>query len=411
MVDESAYHTDDVWTSHYNWEEPPDFPAAADIQFHDTTFRDGEQQPGIVFSEDEKVELGELYSDVGIDRLEPGMPLVSQADENAIRRLCDAGLDADVMAFTRCVKSDVESAVDCGVDGVVMEIPASRHLIKNAYDWSYEQALEYAIEATEYAGDQGVHVSFFCIDASRADPDDFINILETVASEGHADSVNVVDTFGALSPQGTRALVRLVKENFDLPIEAHVHNDFGLGVANTLAAIGAGAEIAHTTVTGLGERSGNANFEEIATALKGLYNLDLDLDFSRFAEIAEATSKASGVPIHESKPIVGQNQFGIEAGIIVGWWNKLRKRDMPLAMYPFHWDLVGQDPPRVGIGKMSGLATVQYWCERLGLDLPGQAEQEAILEGVKELSIAQKRELDVPEFVDVYRDVMGLESL
>jgi isopropylmalate/homocitrate/citramalate synthase len=401
------YRSEEYWTSHHNWEDPPDLPD--DVEFHDTTFRDGEQQPGVVFSEDEKVELGKLYSDVGIDRIEPGLPLVSEEDKNAITRLAREGLEADVMAFTRCVKADVEVAVECEVDGVVMEIPSSKHLVENAYDWSYDQAIEYAIEATRYAHDQGLYVSFFCIDSSRADPDDLLTILEKVSSEGHADSLNVVDTFGALNPQGTRSLVDLVASNFDVPIEAHVHNDFGLGVANTLAALEAGATVAHTTVTGLGERSGNANFEEVATSLKALYGMDLDLDYGRMTELAERTSEASGVPIHESKPIVGDNQFGIEAGIIAAWWNRLREKDMPMTMYPYHWDLVGAHEPRIHIGKMSGLATVQYWCNRLGLEVPPDSEQEEILAEIKAEAIGQKRELAVEEFVDIYRDVLGLE--
>ncbi|PCR88865.1 LeuA family protein [Natrinema ejinorense] len=402
------YKSSQYWTSHHNWNEDVELPD--EIKFHDTTFRDGEQQPGVVFSEDEKVELGKLYSEMGIDRLEPGLPLVSDDDKRAIERLANEGLDADVYAFTRCVKEDVEVAVDCDVDGVVMEVPSSRHLIEHAYDWSYEQALEYAIEATEYAHEQGIDVSFFCIDSSRADPDDLITILSRVKEEGHADSLNVVDTFGALSPAGTRSLVNLVSGEFDIPIEIHVHNDFGLGVANTLAGIQAGAEIAHTTVTGLGERSGNANFEEVATALTALYDYDLNLDLSQVKEIAEVTSDASGVDIHESKPVVGQNQFGIEAGIIAAWWNRLREQEMPLAMYPYHWDLVGQNAPRIAIGKMSGLATIEYWCDRLGLQAPPEDVQEDILQSIKGTSIGEKRELSPEEFVDIYRDTYNPEN-
>lgn len=401
------YKTDEYWTSHHNWQNPPDLPD--EIKFHDTTFRDGEQQPGVVFTEDEKVELGKLYSDIGIDRIEPGLPLVSESDKNAIKRLSRENLDADVFAFTRCLKDDVKTAVECEVDGVVMEIPSSKHLIENAYDWTYDEALEYAIEATRYANEQGLHVSFFCIDSSRADPEDLLTILDRVATEGHADSLNVVDTFGALSPQGTEALVNLVSDNFDLPIEAHVHNDFGLGVANTLAALGAGAEIAHTTVTGLGERSGNANFEEVATALKALYGRDLDLDYKRFNEVGRRTSEASGVPIPESKPVLGKNQFGIEAGIITAWWNRLQDSSEPLAMYPYHWDMVGQNSPRIAIGKMSGLATIQYWCDRLGLERPSEGEQEEILSRVKDTSMSEKRELGLEEFVDAYRETLGID--
>lgn len=409
MSDTEPYRSESHWTSHHNWDTQLTLPD--NIRFHDTTFRDGEQQPGVVFSEEDKVELGKLYSDIGIDRIEAGLPLVSDADKRALTRLSAENLDADVYAFSRCVKEDVSVAVECGVDGIVMEIPSSRHLIENAYDWSYDQALEYAIDATTYAADQGVHVSFFCIDSSRADPDDLLTILETVAEEGHADSLNVVDTFGSLSPHGTRALVNLVSDRFDLPIEAHVHNDFGLGVANTLAALEAGAEVAHTTVTGLGERSGNANFEELALALKTLYGVDLDLSYGRFVEVAEKTAAASGVPIPESKPVVGENQFGIEAGIIASWWNKLRKKGLPLAMYPYHWDLVGQRPPRIAIGKMSGLGTVEYWIERLGLDVPSDSEQEEILHRIKDQSIDEKREIAVEEFVDLYRDVLGLDAV
>lgn len=403
MSDQSEpYKSNLYWTSHQNWVEEADF--ANEIKFHDTTFRDGEQQPGVVFSEEEKVELGKLYSDAGIDRLEPGLPLVSDADKRAIKRLANEGLDADVYAFTRCVKDDVETAVECDVDGVVMEIPSSRHLIEHAYDWSYEEALQYAIEATKYAADQGIDVSFFCIDSSRAAPEDLITILRRVKEEGHADSLNVVDTFGALAPAGTRSLVNLVSNEFDLPIEIHVHNDFGLGVANTLAGLEAGAEIAHTTVTGLGERSGNATFEEVATSLTALYDIDLDLDLSRVNELASATSQASGVSIPESRPVVGDNQFGVEAGIIAAWWTRLSERDMPLAMYPYHWDLVGQNAPRIVIGKMSGLATIQYWCTRLGLTVPPEDVQEDVLQSIKETSIDEKRELSPEEFVDAYQE-------
>lgn len=402
MADSSdTYRSPEYWTSHHNTTDAHDIPD--EVTFHDTTFRDGEQQPGVVFSEEEKVELGKLYSNIGIGRLEPGLPLVSDDDKQAIRRLAREGLDADVYAFTRCLKKDVETAVDCDVDGVVMEIPSSRHLIEHAYDWSYDEALEYAIEATAYAADHGIQVSFFCIDSSRAAPDDLLTILRRVEGEGHADSLNVVDTFGALSPAGTRALVGLVADEFDLPVEIHVHNDFGLGVANTLAGLEAGAEIAHTTVTGLGERSGNANFEEVATALRALYGLDLDLDYGRFTAVAERTAEASGVPIPESKPIVGENQFGIEAGIIAAWWNRLSAQDLPLAMYPYHWELVGQTAPRIAIGKMSGLATVRYWCDRLGLAVPPEDVQEDILGAIKDTSIQEKREIGIDEFVDVYR--------
>lgn len=132
----------------------------------------------------------------------------------------------------------------------------------------------------------------------------------------------------------------------------------------------------------------------------------MDLDYQRFNELGKRTAHASGVETPESKPVLGQNQFGIEAGIIAASWNRLRESHEPLSMYPYHWEMVGQEEPKITIGKMSGLATIVYWCERLGLELPSEEEQEEILATIKDVSISEKRALDIPEFVDIYREVV-----
>ncbi|MEM2979492.1 MAG: hypothetical protein QW083_03595, partial [Methanomassiliicoccales archaeon] len=368
--------------------------------FHDTTFRDGEQQPGVVFTSEEKLRIGSLMSEVGIDRIEGGMPLVSEDDRKAVKLLANAGLEAEIFAFTRCMKEDVETSVDCDVDGVIMEIPSSAHLIGDAYEWSVERAKKLATEATAYAHDHGLYVSFFCIDLSRADASWAFEIISAVAKEGHMDSLNVVDTFGVLTPEGIADLVTILKSEFRVPIEVHTHNDFGLAVANTLAAIKAGAEVAHTTVNGIGERSGNASFEETAMCLKLLYGQEISLNFSRFKELSDAVEKASGMKKPSNKPIVGNELFTVESGIVAGWWKVLEGKERPLTMFPYRWTLVGQNPPRIVLGKKSGLASVIYWAEKLGFKI-SEEDAKKILTEVKNLSIRKKGLLTEREFIEI----------
>ncbi|MBC7107241.1 MAG: pyruvate carboxyltransferase [Methanomassiliicoccales archaeon] len=388
------WKSEDYWVSHYNFRKSLDLPR---VKFHDTTFRDGEQQPGVVFTSEEKLKIGTMMSEIGIDRIEGGMPLVSEDDRKAVKMLANAGLDAEIFAFTRCMKEDVETSVACDVDGVIMEVPSSGHLIGDAYEWSEEKAKQLAVEATAYAHDHGLYVSFFCIDLSRADADWALDIIGAVAEEGHMDALNVVDTFGALSPEGMTELVTMLKNAFSVPIEVHTHNDFGLAVANTIAAVKAGAEVVHTTVNGLGERSGNASFEETAMCLKVLYGQEIDLDFSRFKELSDAVEKASGVKKAPNKPIVGNELFSIESGIVAGWWKTLEKKNKALTMFPYHWTLVGQDPPRIVLGKKSGLASILYWAEKLGIELSEEKARKILIE-VKNTSIRKKGLLTEKEF-------------
>lgn len=395
------WKSEDYWVSHYNFRKSLDLPR---VKFHDTTFRDGEQQPGVVFTSEEKLKIGTMMSEIGIDRIEGGMPLVSEDDRKAVKMLANAGLDAEIFAFTRCMKEDVETSVACDVDGVIMEVPSSGHLIGDAYEWSEKKAKQLAVEATAYAHDHGLYVSFFCIDLSRADADWALDIIGAVAEEGHMDALNVVDTFGALSPEGMTELVTMLKNAFSVPIEVHTHNDFGLAVANTIAAVKAGAEVVHTTVNGLGERSGNASFEETAMCLKVLYGQEIDLDFSRFKELSDAVEKASGVKKAPNKPIVGNELFSIESGIVAGWWKTLEKKNRALTMFPYHWTLVGQDPPRIVLGKKSGLASVLYWAEKLGIALSEEEARKILIE-VKNTSIEKKGLLTEKEFKAIVEKV------
>src|SRR6266404_7928466 len=189
------WKTDKWFVSPWNFDESvrPQLHFAKRITFHDVTLRDGEQQTGVIFTKDDKIRIAEGLAEAGVHRIEAGMPVVSPSDTAAIKEIVKRNLGPQVFAFSRCMVDDVKRAIDCGVAGVAMEIPSSRHLIQLGYRWSVERAIATSVEATSYARDHGLKVSFFPIDATRADLDDYLKLVGAVAQDGHMDALVLVD--------------------------------------------------------------------------------------------------------------------------------------------------------------------------------------------------------------------------
>lgn len=359
------------------------------VLIQDITLRDGEQQAGLVFNKKDKIKIARLLDEVGVDRIEAGMPAVSNQDKEAVKTIAHLGLHAKIFAFARCMKRDVDNALECGVDGVAMEIPSSEQIIKYAYAWPLEKAIDLSIEATSYAAAHGLHVAFFTIDSTRASLNWWFKIIDNVATKGHMDSMVLVDTFGVCTPEAIRYFTRKAREHLNKPVEAHFHNDFGLAVANSLTAVTEGAEVVHTTVNGIGERMGNADLAETALALAALYGVKLDLKFCKLRELSKLVEEVSGVKMPPHKPVVGDNIFKVESGIVAGWWLNLREIKKPLAMYPYAWDLVGQKGVELILGKKSGRESIMNKLKELGVD-PAKVDVDKLLLLVKEESLKRK---------------------
>lgn len=338
--------------------------------------------------------------EAGINKIEAGMPSVSREDTETIKEMTHLGLNAKIYAFARCMKSDVDNALKVDVDGVVMEIPSSDHLLKYGYGWVEDKAIERSVEATSYAHEHGLKVAFFTIDSTRADFDVFWRLVGSVAKKGHMDSLVLADTFGVMTPQAYAYLVSRIKKKTNKPIEVHAHNDFGLGVASTIAALGAGATTAHVTVNGIGERSGNASLEEVAAALKMMYGVHTDLKFEKLRTLSKLVQERSGITVPPQKPIVGDGLFTTESGIIAGWWNRLEELDRPLEMFPFLPTTVGHDPVKIILGKKSGRDSITYKAKKLNLKI-NEDQIDTILTTIKEESILKKRALTDEEFIAI----------
>jgi len=399
------WRDDNKYVSYLNWEKEvvKGQKLPKKVVFHDITLRDGEQQPGIVFRKKDKIDIAHLLAETGVQRIEMGMPAVSQEDKEAITQIAREDTGAEVYAFARCMVKDVDLALECDVDGVVMEVPSNKEFIDEAYKWSLEKAIKSSVDSTKYAAEHGLKVSFFTIDSSRADFDWWLKLIKEVSGQGHMDALVVVDTFGVLTPEATGYFVRRAKEAINKPIEIHAHNDFGLGTANSIAAVTNGAEVVHTTVNAIGERCGNASLEEIAMALKLLYNADIGLDTTRFYELSKLVQERSGVPMPGNKPVVGDNAFLVESGIIASWWKNVRDHK-PTLMFPYHWKLVGQPAPRIMLGKKAGADNVLLNLQQTGVSLP-EEKMLQLVNMVKQKGIDKKGAVSVEELLSMVEKV------
>jgi isopropylmalate/homocitrate/citramalate synthase len=405
-MSQEPWKTDQWFVSPWNFEsavrDQLHFPKQ--IKFHDITLRDGEQQTGVIFTKDDKIRIAEALAEAGVHRIEAGMPVVSPSDTSAIKEIVKRNLGPQIFAFSRCMVDDVKRAVDCGVAGIVMEVPSSTHIIEYAYKWPLEKAIDLSIESTAYAHSQGLEIVFFPIDFSRAEMQWVLDLILRVANEGHMDALALVDTFGVVSPHAMQYLVRQVKARVNKRLEAHFHMDFGMGIANTIMALAEGVEVVHSTVLGLGERAGNVPIEETAMALLTLYGIDTGIKYDKLYGLARLVEQLSGHRVASNRPVVGEQLFQIESGIIASWWQNCGK-DNPTELFPFHWDVVGQPPAKVVLGKGSGIDSIKAALKGIGVQASEEEAMQVVV-GVKEFSLEHKRLLTDAEFRSVVAKVL-----
>lgn len=364
------------------------------IIIDDTTLRDGEQTAGVVFSLEEKIRIARTLDEIGVGELECGIPAMGREEQASVKALVDLGLNARLLTWNRAVVSDIQASIHSGVRAVdislsVSDIHIERKLCKNR-NWVKEQ-LKVALG---FAKDHDLYVSIGGEDASRADLDFLVELMEIARDQG-ADRFRFCDTLGILDPFTTYDKVLYLAERVDLDLEVHTHNDLGMATANAIAGIRAGARFVNTTVNGLGERAGNAALEEVVMALKHACHVDVPIDTGRFVELSKLVGQASCRPVPEWKAIVGEKVFSHESGLHADGVLK----------YPGNYE--GYDPAEVGlsrhmvIGKHSGRHGLQDRLSGLGIELD-LLEADSFLARVRNIAQRRKRPLSDNDLLRLY---------
>ncbi len=371
------------------------------VEIHDATLRDGEQTPGVVMDVKDKVAIAEKLAEVGVERIEAGMPAVSDMDFDAIKQISRLGLKSKIYSFARAVSADIDKALECGCHGVIIEVPIGYPKLKYQFKWTWEDVLRRSADVVNYARKRGLHTVYFPYDTTRVREDDFNNVLTRMMQDAPPDAIGVVDTMGCALPEAIKYMVRWVARLTKLPVEVHTHNDFGMAVATELAGVEAGASCVHSCANGLGERTGNAALEELMVALHVLYGYDKQYRLDKLPELGELVRKVTGLPIAANKPILGSRNFTRESGIGVDLVVK-----EPLAMFGTHPALTGR-AGEVVLGKKSGKASITYNLEKLGYDVSDDAAISEMLKQVKDKGIAKRGLVSDDEFRAIADSVLA----
>jgi len=382
------------WVSPYNFvdEVRAGFRLPKKVEIHDATLRDGEQTPGVVFRKEDKVRIAQMLDETGVERIEAGMPAVSNEDFEAIKEISKLGLKARIYTFARAMNADIDKAVECGAHGVVIEIPLGYPKLKYQFGWTWEDVVKKSFECINYAKKKNLHVVYFPYDTTRARDEDLTNVLTRIMRDSPPDSIGLVDTMGCALPEAIQFMVRKIKKLTGLPVEIHTHNDFGMAVATELAAVTAGAEVVHSCVNGMGERTGNAALEELMVGLHILLGFETNYRFDRIGQLCNLVRDLSGIPYANNKPIVGEENYTRESGI--GIYLVMKN---PLAMFATAPQLFGREG-KVVLGKKSGKTSITYTLEKLGIQGVSDEAVTDILKEVKALGTEKRALLTLEEF-------------
>ena len=371
------------------------------VRILDTTLRDGEQTPGVSLVPENKLRIAQRLDELGVDVIEAGFAAASEGEMEAVTLIAKQGLRAEISSCARGTRGDIEAVAKSGADSIHLVIPTSDIHLKYKLNKTQEQLLKITEDSVQLAKSCGLIVELSAEDATRTDVDFLKKFYEVGVATG-ADRVVACDTVGVLTPEKSYELFTELYNSVKVPISVHCHNDFGMAVANSIAALRAGATQVHATINGLGERAGNASLEEIVVSLKQLYNLDLNIKTELLYSTSQLVSRLTGINVQPNKAIVGENAFTHESGI-----HTQGLLAHPLTYEPIAPELVG-GTRRISPGKHSGTHGIQSALDKMGLK-PTEDQFKEIFKRIKELGDKGKTVMDA-DVLAIAENVMGLSK-
>jgi 2-isopropylmalate synthase len=369
----------------YNWMGENE--TGRTIRILDSTLREGEQHPGVSFTIKQRIQIAWMLDSFGVDQIEIS-PVVSPDHFEATKTIVKQGLRADIMAHTRAIRSDVDVAIDCGVDWIATYLGISDIHLSAKLKITREEAKIRALEVADYIKAHGLKARFTMEDASRTEPAFLIEMCREMNNRG-IERISIPDTVGIMRPRGMYNLVKMIYDNIDTTktsIDVHCHNDVGLALANALAGCEAGANQIHTTIDGFGERTGIPSLAETAVALTLIYRSNNKLRLHMLRDLSKTIAEYVGLTIPESKPVVGDSAYKHKAGTHLA----------AILRNPAAYEII--EPRTVGnrrkivFGELAGKNGAAYLLSLLGLKT-GKEEAETLAYGLKELRMGDILEL------------------
>jgi 2-isopropylmalate synthase len=364
----------------------------------DTTLREGEQTPYVNFALSEKLEIARILDQIGVEMIEAGDPSVSPNIAIAVEKIASANLKAEIVAHSIASKKSIDKAKACGAGRVAIFYATSKIHLDAKLHKSQDEAIEIICEHIAYARSLGLRVRYTPEDATRTDFDFLIKVCNAAILAG-ADRISFADTLGILQPHVMYEKVRSLKENL-LPckIDLHCHNDYGLALANAMAGIRAGADCIHTTVNGLGERTGIPDLAETIIAFNNLEGAE-QYDIRPLMQISNYLEKVSGFFMAPNKPITGQNAFTHKSGVHT---NGVLKDSRTYE--PFDPAILGRER-KIVIDKYTGKSAVAARLDEYGI-VVSLAELEVIVSRIKNLGDNRKQLFDT-DIIEIAEQVTG----
>ena len=358
------------------------------IRILDSTLREGEQHPGVSFTIKQRIQIAWMLDYFGVDQIEIS-PIVSKDHKEATKTIIKQGLKADIVSHGRALKGDIDVSLSCDAKWCAAYLGISDIHLKDKLRITREQAMERAVETVEYAKSHGLKIRFTVEDGSRADPEFLLKMCRAIEEAG-VDRISLPDTVGILRPVGMYNFVKKVREEVDTPLDAHVHNDIGFAVANAFAACDAGVDQIHTTIDGIGERTGIPPLAEVSVALTFLYKSPNDFRLDMLQDLSRLIEDYTSIRPYDSKPIVGTSAYKHKAGTHLAAILK-----NPAAYEPIPPRTVG-NRRRIVFGELAGKTGAAYLMSILGLEKDNESAK-ALAAGLKNLRLGDLIEIPLED--------------
>ena len=373
------------------------------IRVLDSTLREGEQHPGVSFTNKERIQVAWMLDYFGVDQIEIS-PVVSPDHREATKTIIKQGLKADIVSHGRALKEDIDVSLSCDAKWVAAYLGISDIHLKDKLRITKEQALERAVETVTYAKKHGLNIRFTVEDGSRAEPEFLMKVCKAIEEAG-VDRISLPDTVGIMRPIGMYNFVKSVRDEINTPLDVHVHNDIGFALANAFSACDAGVDQIHTTIDGIGERTGIPSLAEVAVALHFLYKSPNDFRLDMLGDLSRLIEQYTSIKPYDSKPIVGTSAYKHKAGTHLA-----AILQNPAAYEPIPPRVVGNHRTIV-FGELAGKTGAGYLMSLLGIKDDSNTAKN-IASGLKNLRMGDVLEIPLEDRLErkIIKDEKGKEN-